>query len=58
MAATQPKPARAQCRVLSAKNERCTGEALDPDAKAIQVCARHAAEVMQLINDRKKATRK
>lgn len=43
---------RATCRMTTAKGNRCTGEALDPDAKVVQICTRHAAEVMQLINER------
>ncbi|GAA4911394.1 hypothetical protein [Streptomonospora salina] len=54
---TTTEPARAQCRMTNAKGDRCTGEALDPDPKAIQVCQRHAAEVMALIADHRKRTR-
>ncbi|MDA2805726.1 hypothetical protein [Nocardiopsis suaedae] len=48
---------RTTCRVLTARGKRCTGEALDPDPKAIQICQRHAAEVMRLVTDRKRAPR-
>lgn len=47
-----PANPRPQCRVLRSNGERCTGEALDRDPMAIQVCTRHAAEVMRLINER------
>ncbi|MFD0772628.1 hypothetical protein ACFQZ2_01680 [Streptomonospora algeriensis] len=54
---TETKTARAQCRMTTAKGERCTGESLDPDPKAVQVCQRHAAEVMALIADHRKRAR-
>lgn len=50
---TAATAARATCRFMTAKGNRCTGEALDPDPKVVQVCARHAAEVMELIADHK-----
>jgi hypothetical protein len=54
----EPAPStRVTCRVLTARGDRCTGEALDPDPKTIQICQRHAGEVMALINDRLTATR-
>lgn len=43
---------RATCRMHTARGRRCTAEPLDTDPKAIQICARHAAEVMTLINER------
>ncbi|WP_435107329.1 hypothetical protein [Nocardiopsis synnemataformans] len=47
-----PRASRATCRMTTARGNRCTGEALDPDLKAIQICARHAGEVLALINER------
>lgn len=38
------------CRMTNRHGDRCTAEALDPDAKAV-ICQRHAAEVMHLISD-------
>lgn len=58
---TRPAPAatpRATCRMTTTRGNRCTGEALDSDPKAVQICARHAAEVMQLISDRQQTTRR
>lgn len=49
---TEKSPARATCRMHTARGRRCTAEALDTDPKVIQVCARHAAEVMSLVNER------
>jgi hypothetical protein len=47
-----PRASRATCRMTTARGNRCTGEALDPDLKVIQICARHAGEVLALINER------
>ncbi|MFE1104125.1 hypothetical protein ACFW4K_26735 [Nocardiopsis alba] len=44
--------ARATCRVHTARGRQCTAEPLDTDEKVIQICARHAAEVLTLINER------
>ncbi|WP_067967490.1 hypothetical protein [Nocardiopsis trehalosi] len=51
-------PPRATCRMTDRLGDRCTGEALDPDPKTIQICQRHAGEVMVLINDRLTTTRR
>lgn len=47
-----------QCRYLRRNGEQCTAEAMDssPDAQIV-ICQKHAARVMQLINDRLKETR-
>lgn len=49
-----PTTGRATCRMHTTRGRRCTAEPLDTDPKAIQICARHAAEVMQLINEKRK----
>lgn len=50
-----PTTGRATCRMTTARGHRCTAEPLDTDPKAIQICARHAAEVMTLINEKRNA---
>ena len=47
-----------QCRYLRRNGEQCTAEAMDsrPDAE-ILLCQKHAAKVMQMINDRLKEAR-
>jgi len=47
-----PANPRPQCRMTRSNGERCTGEALDRDPKAVQICMRHAGEVMALVNER------
>lgn len=38
------------CRVLSGRGNRCTGEAVDPNAE-LKICARHLAEAQRLIHE-------
>lgn len=38
-----------RCRMTNTTNDRCTGEALDPDGE-ILICARHAGLVFELVN--------
>jgi hypothetical protein len=47
-----------RCRYLRRNDEQCTGEALDssPDAEIV-ICAKHAAAVMDLVNERLKEIR-
>jgi hypothetical protein len=42
-------PRRVTCRVLTRRGDRCTGEAVIPDAE-LQICTRHLAEAMRLLN--------
>ncbi|WP_433699082.1 hypothetical protein [Nocardiopsis sp. CA-288880] len=51
--AAAPPTSRATCRMTTARGNRCTGEPLDPDPKAVQICIRHAGEVMALINEKR-----
>lgn len=51
-----PNP-RFYCAMTNAMGNRCTGEALDPDPVAIQICLRHAGEVLELINQRSRTRR-
>ena len=52
--ATLTPPNRAvRCRMLDGKLNRCSGEALSDDPKVIQICQRHAAEVLELVAEQR-----
>ncbi len=50
-----PTGREARCRYLRRDGDRCPNPALDPDEKAIQICGKHAAKVMQLVAEAKAA---
>lgn len=41
-----------RCRMLNAKNDQCTAQALDEQGEVL-ICQRHAALVLELIQTRK-----
>lgn len=51
-----PEPARqARCRVHSRAGTLCANPALSDDPKHIQICVRHAAEVLELVREHQAA---
>lgn len=41
-----------RCRMYSRRGNPCANPALDSDPNAIQICVRHAGEVLELIRER------
>lgn len=38
-----------RCRMVGGTGNRCTGEVVDPDPRALQICPRHALKAAQLL---------